>query len=116
MHNKLFIADGAIAVIGGRNVADEYYLRRETDNFIDVDAVTVGRVLSALQALFDRYWNSDPVYPLESVARSPMSKASGSRTSRMSRAGQDAAPRRCRSRMCSATARSTRTSTPASST
>jgi putative cardiolipin synthase len=75
MHNKLFIADGALAVIGGRNVADEYYLRRETDNFIDVDAVTVGRVLPALQALFDRYWNSDPVYPLESVASSPMSKA-----------------------------------------
>ncbi|HMC17447.1 MAG TPA: phospholipase D family protein [Albitalea sp.] len=75
MHNKLFIADGAIAVIGGRNVADEYYLRRETDNFIDVDAVTVGRVLPALQALFDRYWNSDPVYPLESVASSSMSKA-----------------------------------------
>ena len=27
MHNKLFIADGAMAVIGGRNVANEYFLR-----------------------------------------------------------------------------------------
>ena len=25
MHNKLFIADGAMAVIGGRNIADEYF-------------------------------------------------------------------------------------------
>jgi len=75
MHNKLFIADGAIAVIGGRNIADEYFLRRESDNFIDVDAVTVGAVLPALQALFDRYWNSDPVYPYESIASSSMNQA-----------------------------------------
>ena len=72
MHNKLFIADGAMAVIGGRNIADEYFLRRDSDNFIDVDAFVVGAVLPPLQALFDRYWNSDPVYPLEAIARSPL--------------------------------------------
>ena len=27
MHNKLFIADGVMAVAGGRNIADEYFLR-----------------------------------------------------------------------------------------
>jgi putative cardiolipin synthase len=27
MHNKLFVADGAVAIVGGRNVADEYFLR-----------------------------------------------------------------------------------------
>jgi cardiolipin synthase C len=74
MHNKLYIADGAMAVIGGRNVANEYYLRRDADNFIDVDALTVGAVLPALQALFDRYWNSDPVYPLESIAKTNLNK------------------------------------------
>ena len=42
MHNKLFIADGAMAVIGGRNIADEYFLRRQSDNFIDLDAFVVG--------------------------------------------------------------------------
>jgi len=25
MHNKLFIADGAFAIVGGRNIADEYF-------------------------------------------------------------------------------------------
>ncbi len=75
MHNKLFLADGAMAVIGGRNVADEYFLRRESDNFIDVDAFTVGGVLPALQALFDRYWNSDPVFPLEVIASSSLDPA-----------------------------------------
>jgi cardiolipin synthase C len=70
MHNKLFIADGAMAVIGGRNVANEYYLRSSRENFVDVDAFTVGWIIPPLQNLFDRYWNSDPVYPLESVTSS----------------------------------------------
>ena len=75
MHNKLFIADGAMAVIGGRNVANEYFLRGMGDNFIDVDAFTVGQVVPALQFLFDRYWNSFPVYPLKAVAKSTLSEA-----------------------------------------
>lgn len=75
MHNKLFIADGIASVIGGRNVANEYYLRGEADNFIDLDALVVGRMVEPLAALFDRYWNSDPVYPYSAVARSAMDKA-----------------------------------------
>ena len=73
MHNKLFIADGAMAVIGGRNVANEYYLRSMSENFVDVDAFTAGFVVEPLQTLFDRYWNSDPVYPLEAVAKTDLS-------------------------------------------
>ncbi|HTP73563.1 MAG TPA: phospholipase D family protein [Burkholderiaceae bacterium] len=74
MHNKLFIADGAMAVIGGRNVANEYFLRSaNNDNFIDVDAFTVGWVVPPLQGLFDRYWNADAVYPIHAVTRTPLS-------------------------------------------
>ena len=72
MHNKMFVADGVAAIIGGRNVANEYYLRSETDNFIDMDAFVAGKLVVPLAALFDRYWNSDPVYPLKSVARSSL--------------------------------------------
>jgi cardiolipin synthase C len=74
MHNKLFVADGAMAVIGGRNVANEYFLRSAAENFIDVDAFTVGFVVAPLQELFDRYWNSDPVYPLHAVTRTKLSE------------------------------------------
>ncbi|MFO1217793.1 MAG: phospholipase D family protein [Burkholderiaceae bacterium] len=74
MHNKLFIADGAMAVIGGRNVANEYFLRSpDGNNFIDVDAFVVGWVLPPLQGLFDRYWNADVVVPIHAVTRSPLS-------------------------------------------
>jgi cardiolipin synthase C len=74
MHNKLFIADGAMAVIGGRNVANEYYLRSMSENFVDVDAFATGWIVPPLQYLFDRYWNSEPVYPLESVAKTDLTK------------------------------------------
>src|SRR5258706_374707 len=75
MHNKMFIADGAMAVFGGRNVADEYYLRNDkAQNFIDVDAFAVGFIVAPMQALFDRYWNSDPVYPLEAMAHTTRTK------------------------------------------
>lgn len=73
MHNKLFVADGAMAVIGGRNVANEYFLRNTVgQNFIDVDAFVVGWVVPPLQGLFDRYWNADAVYPLEAFARTAL--------------------------------------------
>ena len=74
MHNKLYVADGAMAVIGGRNVANEYFLRNSMGlNFIDVDAFVVGWVIEPLQGLFDRYWNADAVYPLSAVARTALS-------------------------------------------
>ena len=75
MHNKMFIADGVAAIIGGRNIANEYFLRSEGDNFIDLDAFAVGRLIEPLAALFDRYWNSDPVFPLPRVARPSLAPA-----------------------------------------
>lgn len=69
MHNKLFIADGVAAVIGGRNIADVYFLRQENDNFIDLDAFVVGKMVPQLAELFDSYWNDGPVYPIASLAQ-----------------------------------------------
>jgi putative cardiolipin synthase len=71
MHNKLFIADGAIAVAGGRNIADEYFMRSATDNFVDMDALIVGAVVPDLAAIFDVYWNSPQVYPVGAILGEP---------------------------------------------
>jgi len=54
MHNKLFIADGTMAVAGGRNIADEYFMRSMTDNFVDMDAFVVGAVVQQLAGIFDK--------------------------------------------------------------
>ena len=67
MHNKLFVADGAWALFGGRNIADIYYLKLEADNFIDIDVLAAGALLPAMQAEFDRYWNAPTAYPLASI-------------------------------------------------
>jgi len=67
MHNKLYIADGAVAVMGGRNIADEYFTRSATSNFVDMDVFIVGPVVGQLASIFDVYWNSPQAYPVEAI-------------------------------------------------
>jgi putative cardiolipin synthase len=67
MHNKLFIADGAMVVMGGRNIADEYFMRSTSGNFVDMDAFIVGAVVPQLATIFDAYWNSPQVYAIETI-------------------------------------------------
>ena len=71
MHNKLFIADGALAIMGGRNIADEYFTRSATNNFIDMDVLVVGPVVRQLAGIFDVYWNSRQAYPVEAIVGDP---------------------------------------------
>ena len=68
MHNKLLVADGAMAVAGGRNIADDYFQRGTQQNFVDLDALIVGPVVADLSASFDQYWNSPVVLPISAVA------------------------------------------------
>ncbi|MDG1065680.1 MAG: phospholipase D-like domain-containing protein, partial [Luminiphilus sp.] len=44
MHNKIFLVDGVAAVLGGRNIGDEYFGRNSSFNFQDIDALTMGSV------------------------------------------------------------------------
>ena len=65
MHNKSWIADNRIALVGGRNIGDEYYGASDGVNFVDLDFVMVGPVVRDASASFDNYWNSALVYPIE---------------------------------------------------
>ena len=69
MHNKLLIADGVMAVAGGRNIADEYFMLDQSSNFVDMDAFIMGAVVPQLQGIFDQYWNSDVVYPVQALVQ-----------------------------------------------
>jgi len=73
MHNKLFIADGVMAVAGGRNIADEYFMASAGANFVDLDTFIIGAVLPRLGELFDLYWNSDRVLPMRAIVKSELS-------------------------------------------
>ncbi|MDM0019493.1 phospholipase D family protein [Variovorax saccharolyticus] len=67
MHNKLFIADGVMAIVGGRNIANEYFVLSEAQNFIDMDALIVGKVVPQLETIFYAYWNSVQVWPISEI-------------------------------------------------
>ena len=64
MHNKMLTGDGLMAVVGGRNVGDEYFDAAPSVNFADLDLLVAGPVLPELGECFDRYWNSPFVTPL----------------------------------------------------
>jgi putative cardiolipin synthase len=71
MHNKLFVADGALAVMGGRNIADEYFTRSATNNFVDMDVLVAGAALTRLATIFDAYWNSPQAFPVAAIVPAP---------------------------------------------
>ena len=68
MHNKLFIADGAMAIAGGRNIGSAYFRQTLDENFLDIDTFVTGALVPRLGELFDRYWNSAHVLPIAAVA------------------------------------------------
>jgi len=59
MHDKILVVDGKIAIAGGRNMAAEYYDYNHEYNFRDRDALLLGAVVKAMQASFERFWNSE---------------------------------------------------------
>ncbi|UCD79595.1 MAG: phospholipase D family protein [Desulfobacterales bacterium] len=63
MHNKLIVADNRIAILGGRNLGDEYFGLNSTFNFLDLDVLGVGPVARESSKLFDHFWNSPLVVP-----------------------------------------------------
>jgi putative cardiolipin synthase len=67
MHNKLFIADNAMGVTGGRNLGDAYFGIAQTRNFVDLDVLAAGPIVRDLSASFDRYWNNERSYPVQSL-------------------------------------------------
>jgi putative cardiolipin synthase len=64
MHNKSFTADNSISVIGGRNIADEYFQLKDDSRFIDLDIVAVGPVVPEISYTFDEFWNHSHSVPL----------------------------------------------------
>jgi putative cardiolipin synthase len=67
MHNKLLVADGHVALAGGRNIGDDYFQRGAIANFVDLDILATGPVVGELAALFDRFWNDDMAFPASSL-------------------------------------------------
>ncbi len=67
MHNKLYIADNAWGITGGRNLGDAYFGTADGSNFVDMDILAVGPVVRQMSDSFDRYWNNPLAYPVQSL-------------------------------------------------
>ncbi|MGF6303535.1 putative cardiolipin synthase [Paraburkholderia sp. WC7.3g] len=67
MHNKAMIADNQLAIVGGRNLSDEYFSASETLQFRDLDVLAAEPIVADVSASFDDYWNSDLAYPLRAL-------------------------------------------------
>jgi len=67
MHNKLFIADNAMGVTGGRNLGDAYFGHADSGNFVDLDVLAAGPIVQELSRSFDSYWNNERAYPVQSL-------------------------------------------------
>jgi putative cardiolipin synthase len=75
MHNKLLVADAALALTGGRNIGDAYFLAVAPGSFVDIDVLVAGAVVPQMTSAFDLYWNSDHSHELRSVVAEPVSPA-----------------------------------------
>jgi putative cardiolipin synthase len=69
MHNKAWIADGRVAVIGGRNIGDAYFDAASSSNFRDLDLLMLGSAVGQAESIFDSYWNSKAVIPIRALGK-----------------------------------------------
>ena len=67
MHNKSFIVDNQVAIVGGRNIGDEYFGARTDVNFGDLDSLTVGAAVVDVSSHFDAFWNSSSTYAIQDL-------------------------------------------------
>ncbi|HEX4234695.1 MAG TPA: phospholipase D family protein [Caldimonas sp.] len=65
MHNKSFSVDNQVTVVGGRNIADEYFEAGQETRLVDLDVAAIGQAVREVSAQFDLYWNSASAYPAE---------------------------------------------------
>jgi len=71
MHDKLLIADGRAAVVGGRNIGDHYFGLNEVYNFHDTDLLGIGHIGEQANEFFDSFWNSKWVVSAQNLTTAP---------------------------------------------
>ncbi|MBT8126880.1 MAG: phospholipase D family protein [Gammaproteobacteria bacterium] len=68
MHNKSFTADNQVSVVGGRNIADEYFDLKTGSEFVDFDVLVLGPIVNDISESFDEYWNHSRAVAIDRIA------------------------------------------------
>jgi putative cardiolipin synthase len=63
------VVDRFAAVVGGRNVGDEYFDASATTNFSDLDLVAFGPAAREIGMSFDVFWDSPAAHPIGELVR-----------------------------------------------
>lgn len=71
MHTKTFTVDTHVTILGGRNIANEYFGASENEKFGDLDVVGVGNIANDVSQMFDSFWNHETALPLPAFAKMP---------------------------------------------
>ncbi len=64
MHNKSFTVDNKVTIVGGRNIADEYFQIGGEVVFLDEDILAIGAIVDDVSSGFDDYWNTPEAIPI----------------------------------------------------
>ena len=75
MHNKSFTVDNQVTLVGGRNIAGEYFDARDDEKFLDIDVMAIGPVVQDVSTMFDTYWNFRAAIPMPAIAETPADAA-----------------------------------------
>ena len=71
MHNKIFIADNAVALLGGRNIGNHYFDVATDINYRDLDVVSAGPAVRDASEVYDYFWNGDWSIPIAALVAKP---------------------------------------------
>ncbi len=71
MHTKSFTVDNQVTIVGGRNIADEYFGANKDEKFGDLDVVGIGSVANDVSTMFDTFWNHSTALPTPAFANMP---------------------------------------------
>src|SRR4030095_370287 len=74
-HNKVMIADNAIVIVGGRNIADHYFRVHGEANYRGPHHNGVGAGVRDASAVFDDFWNSAFAVPYAAFVDTPPTRA-----------------------------------------
>ena len=92
MHNKIFLVDGVAAVLGGRNIGDEYFGQDPSFNFQDMDAIALGEVAAEAGEAFDLFWNAELAFPVTALNGNPEDMPTAAQTATLAEARKRVIP------------------------
>ena len=92
MHNKIFLVDGVAAVLGGRNIGDEYFGQDPSFNFQDMDAIALGEVAAEAGEAFDLFWNAELAFPVTALNGNPEEMPTAAQTATLAEARKRVIP------------------------